>query len=94
MGNTKGLYIISGNWNTIRLRILREIDRGVTILHGKGGYTGEEKEILFCVVTRRSIYKVREIVMQEDPNAFMVISDLHEVYGFGFKPQKEIETPL
>ncbi len=94
LGNTKGLYVISDEWDGIRIRILKEINRGVTVLHGQGGYTGEEKEVLFCVVTRRSIYKVREIVKQEDPEAFMVISDLHEVYGFGFKPQKEEETPL
>jgi uncharacterized membrane-anchored protein YitT (DUF2179 family) len=37
---------------------------------------------------------VRQIVAEEDPKAFMVISDIHEVYGFGFKPQKEMETPL
>lgn len=94
LGNTKGLYIISDEWDKIRSRILKEIDRGVTILHGQGGYSGEEKEVIFCVVTRRSIYKVREIVIQEDPKAFMAIADLHEVYGLGFKPQKEVETPL
>jgi uncharacterized membrane-anchored protein YitT (DUF2179 family) len=94
LGNTKGLYVISDNWGPIKSRILREINRGVTVLHGQGGYTGKEKEVLFCVVTRRSIYKVRSIVEEEDPDAFMVISDLHEVYGFGFKPHKEEQTPI
>lgn len=94
IGNTKGLYIISDNWRPIKERILDEIDRGVTILHGQGGYSGKEKEVIFCVVTRRNIYKVRQIVVEEDPGSFMVISDLHEVYGLGFKPQKEEETPL
>jgi uncharacterized membrane-anchored protein YitT (DUF2179 family) len=94
LGNTKGLYIISDEWETVKDRILDEIDRGVTVLHGQGGYSETEKEVLFCVVTRRSVYKVRQIVVDEDPGAFMVISDLHEVYGLGFKPQKEQETPL
>ncbi|RLF55007.1 MAG: hypothetical protein DRN37_09530 [Thermoplasmata archaeon] len=94
LGNTKGLYIVSDSWETIMKRILSEINRGVTVLHGMGGYTRSEKEVLFCVVTRRSIYKVRQIVVEEDPEAFMVISDLHEVYGLGFKPQKEEDTPL
>lgn len=94
LGNTKGLYIVSDRWDVIRKRILDEIDRGVTVFYGEGGYTGKDKKVLFCVVTRRSIYKVREIVMEEDPTSFMVISDLHEVYGLGFKPQKEIETPV
>jgi uncharacterized membrane-anchored protein YitT (DUF2179 family) len=94
IGNTKGVYIVSERWETINRRILKELDRGVTILHGQGGYTGKQKEIVFCVLTRRSIYKVRQIVAEEDPGAFMVISDIHEVYGFGFKPQREMETPL
>ncbi len=94
LGNTKGLYIISDRWDPITGRIIEEIGRGVTILHGKGGYTGKERKVLFCVVTRRSIYKVRQIVLEEDPDAFMVIADLHEVYGMGFKPQKEVETPI
>ena len=94
LGNTKGLYIVSDQWKVIKGRIMDEIDRGVTVLHGEGGYTGKEKNVLFCVVTRRSIYKVREIVIEEDPTSFMVISDLHEVYGLGFKPQKELETPV
>lgn len=94
LGNTKGLYVISKEWRKITDRILNELDRGVTVLHGEGGYTGEQKEVLFCVVTRRSIFKVRQIVVDEDPEAFMVISNLNEVYGLGFKPQKEEETPL
>ncbi len=94
LGNTKGLYIISDEWRTIKDRILDEIDRGVTVLHGEGGFSGNNKEVLFCVVTRRSVYKARQIVIDEDPKAFMVVSDLHEVYGLGFKPQKEVETPL
>ena len=94
LGNTKGLYIVSDRWERINDRILREIKRGVTILHGQGGFTGKDKEVLFCVVTRRSIYKVRKIVSEEDPESFMAVADLHEVYGMGFKPQKEIETPL
>ncbi|MGA1820919.1 MAG: YitT family protein [Thermoplasmatota archaeon] len=94
MGNTKGLYIISYRWEDVNRRILKEINRGVTILHGKGGYSMRDREVLFCVVTRRSIYHVRQIVVEEDPDAFMVIADLHEVYGLGFKPQKEEETPV
>jgi len=94
LGNTKGLYIVSKDWKLINKRVLKEINRGVTIIHGEGGFTGEQKQVLFCVVTRRSIFKVRQIVIEEDPEAFMVISNLQEVYGLGFKPQKEEETPL
>lgn len=94
IGNTKGLYIVSDEWKIIKDRIMKELDRGTTIMHGQGGYSEKEKEVIFCVVTRRSIYKVRQIVIEHDPKAFMVISDLHEVYGLGFKPQKEEETPI
>ncbi len=94
LGNTKGLYIVSDEWSIIKDRILKEIGRGITVLHGQGGYSGNEREVLFCVVTRRAVFNVRQIVIDEDPEAFMVISDLHEVYGLGFRPQKETETPL
>ncbi len=94
IGNTKGLYIISDNWTAIRDRVLKEVERGVTIIHGEGGYTGKPKEILLVVVTRRNIYKVRQIVIDEDPKAFMIITDIHEAYGLGFKPQKEEQTPV
>lgn len=94
IGNTKGLYIISDRWTVIRDRVLKEVERGVTVFHGEGGYTGKPKEILLVVVTRRNIYKVRQIVVDEDPKAFMIITDIHEAYGLGFKPQKEEQTPV
>jgi uncharacterized membrane-anchored protein YitT (DUF2179 family) len=94
LGNARGLFIISDRWKPIMKRIMAEMDRGVTLLHGEGGYTGKEKEVIFCVITRRSIYKVRQIVIEEDPSAFMVITDLHEVYGLGFKPHKDDEVPI
>lgn len=94
IGNTKGLYIISDRWTIIRDRVLKEVERGVTVIHGEGGYTGKPKEILLVVVTRRNIYKVRQIVIDEDPKAFMIITDIHEAYGLGFKPQMEEQTPV
>lgn len=94
LGNTRGIYIISDRWRRITERIMAELDRGVTLLHGKGGYTGEEKEVIFCVVTTRNIYRVRQIVIEEDPNAFMVVANLREVYGLGFKPHKDEDVPL
>jgi uncharacterized membrane-anchored protein YitT (DUF2179 family) len=94
IGNTKGLYIISDRWTIIRDRVLKEVERGVTVFHGEGGYTGKPKKILLFVVTRRNIYKVRQIVVDEDPKAFMIITDIHEAYGLGFKPQMEEQTPV
>ncbi len=94
IGNTRGVFIISDEWKRISDRIMEELDRGVTLLHGEGGYTGKDKEVIFCVVTTRNIYKVRQIVIEEDPSAFMVISNLREAYGLGFKPHKDEEVPL
>jgi uncharacterized membrane-anchored protein YitT (DUF2179 family) len=94
LGNTRGIYIISDRWRRITDRIMAELDRGVTLLHGKGGYTDKEKEVIFCVVTTRNIYKVRQIVIEEDPNAFMIVANLREVYGLGFKPHKDEDVPL
>jgi len=58
----------------------------VTLLAGEGGYTGQQRVVLFTVVSRREVATVRKIVSQADPQAFMVINPSHEVLGEGFKP--------
>jgi uncharacterized membrane-anchored protein YitT (DUF2179 family) len=83
-GNTA--LIVTKQPETIRDRILDRLDRGVTILRGEGGYTGEERAVLFVVVNRRQVPALREIVSEADPDAFMVVNPSHEVLGEGFKP--------
>lgn len=82
---TKGAYIVTKQENEIKERIIEELDRGITIFHGEGGYSGEEQNVLFVVINRRQISTLRRLVKQEDPKAFMVLVDVHDVMGDGFK---------
>lgn len=70
-------------------RILTEVDSGVTYLHGEGAYTGEEKKVLFCVVKPYNYPHLRDIVAQEDKNAFTVVTSANEIYGAGYKSQDQ-----
>jgi len=67
-------------------RILNDLERGVTILSGRGAYTGADRPVLYCVVTRSEVNQIKEIVHQVDPNAFMVIGQVYEALGEGFRP--------
>jgi uncharacterized membrane-anchored protein YitT (DUF2179 family) len=81
----KGVYITTQNETVIKLRILKELDRGVTIFHAEGGYTGKPQNILFCAINRRQIAQLKRIVKQEDPQAFIILMDVNDVMGDGFK---------
>ncbi len=90
----KLVIIISSEYQKIATAVSNEVHRGVTLLHGSGYYTGENKEILMCVVKRHEEYQIKTIVEEIDPVAFMIFSDATEVLGMGFKkiePQKAIE---
>jgi len=69
-------------------RILEDIQRGVTILSGTGAYTGSDRPVLYCVVTRAEVATLKNIVNEADPKAFMVIGQAHEALGEGFQPLK------
>jgi uncharacterized membrane-anchored protein YitT (DUF2179 family) len=81
----KGAYIISKNEDAIKERIFTELDRGVTMLHAEGGYTDIRNDVIFCVINRRQITSLRRIVKEEDPQAFMILMDVNDVMGEGFK---------
>ncbi|NLP15046.1 MAG: YitT family protein [Clostridium sp.] len=81
----KALFIISESPKEIASRILKDLDRGVTSLKGKGMFTEKDKEVLFCVVHRGQIPQIKKIVKEEDEKAFIVLSDIREVFGEGFK---------
>lgn len=80
--------IVTSKPDEVMHEIMYEMERGVTILSGKGGYTGEEKLVLYCVISRAEVNQVKETVKQIDPKAFMVIGDAHEALGEGFKQLK------
>lgn len=69
-------------------RIMSEMERGVTFLQGKGGYTGNDKDVIYCVVSRSEVSTLKSLVKETDPAAFMVIGEAHEALGEGFRPLK------
>lgn len=81
----KLIYIISDKAQDITVRLLTEVDIGVTHLTGSGAYENKEKKVIMCVVRKQLAYKVEEIVKQEDASAFMIITGATEIYGEGYK---------
>ena len=75
------ITIVSGRHDAIRARITGELGRGVTIYKGVGGMSGADQDILYCVVTRLEIGKVKAIVRTEDPDAFVVSHALADAEG-------------
>ena len=81
----KLIYIISNCWQEIATRMLVELDVGATYLEGEGAYSNERKRVIMCVVRKQIAPQIEEIVKEEDPNAFMIISSAAEIYGEGYK---------
>lgn len=78
--------IISADADAVAEKIMTGLERGVTKLVGTGAYTGEERAVLYCVVTRSEVNQLKEMVKDTDPRAFMVIGSAHEALGEGFRP--------
>ena len=81
----RAAIIISAKAADIRSKVLSELERGVTILAGRGGYTQTGMEVLYCVVTRSEVSILKRLVQSIDPLAFVVITEASEVLGQGFK---------
>ncbi|MFV9510673.1 YitT family protein [Tepidibacillus sp. LV47] len=81
----KAAMIISDHAQEITTKIMKEMDRGATVLKGRGGYTGNDKEVLYCVISRNELSRLKQIVQSIDPKAFVVVSDVHDVLGEGFE---------
>ncbi len=81
---SKAAYIITDHYDEIAKRVMEELNRGVTGLAAQGMYSGEEKCVLYCVVSKKEIVLLKELVDQIDKNAFVVVGDVREVHGEGF----------
>ena len=81
---SKAAFIITNRYAEVAERLMDELDRGVTGLHAQGMYTEEKKCVLYCVVSRKEIVRVKEIVNDVDASAFVIVSDVREVLGEGF----------
>ncbi len=81
MSYTKELFIVSNKSDKIREYIIRELDRGCTILKGEGGYTGEAKDVVYVALHTRELPKIKGIIKSIDSTAFVVVNDAYEVMG-------------
>ena len=81
--------IVTEKPEEISNEILEVLERGVTYLHGMGGYTHEARTVIYSVITQSEVSQLKEIVTDVDPNAFMVIGQVHEALGEGFHPLKD-----
>ena len=77
--------------DAIREAILEQLDRGVTIFHGEGGYTGEPSEVLLSVISNRELPRLEKLVHSIDPACFLIVSRVTEVSGRGFSMEKEYQ---
>ena len=82
----RSAMIVTTQTDAISSAIMRDLQRGVTILSGTGAYTGEPRNVIYCAVTRMEINRLRILVHDLDPKAFMVIGQAQEALGEGFKP--------
>ncbi|MBM6925683.1 YitT family protein [Pseudoflavonifractor phocaeensis] len=89
LDNAKVAYIISDSYEAITQALIHDIDRGVTILHGQGAWTGAEKKVLMVAFKQKQIVEIKRMVNGIDPNAFLVVCDAHEVLGDGFRAYQE-----
>lgn len=79
------VMIVSDEYEEIADALMHRLGRGVTYLHGKGAYTGDDKQVLYCVVTRLEVVKLKEIALEKDETAFVTINPVHDIVGGRFK---------
>ncbi|MCR5736661.1 MAG: YitT family protein [Eubacterium sp.] len=91
MDEALSLYIVSEKKDKMKEKLLKEVNVGITILNGSGGYTGENREIMMCVIHKQSWVKVRKLIKELDSNAFVIISKVDQVFGEGFQNPVEPE---
>lgn len=85
LDESKSVWIISDNAQEIGDAILNRLGRGVTYMNGEGAYSGEDKKVIFCVINRLEEAKLKDIVTDHDPTAFLAVADIAEVRGGRFK---------
>lgn len=82
--SARGAIIISDHSEKIADKIMKEMDRGVTVLRGHGSFTKKEREVLYCVVAKNELVKLKNVIISVDPHAFVSVSVVHDVLGEGF----------
>ena len=82
--DSKVAMIISREYDAIARSIGEKLDRGATFLHGEGSYSGKDTKVVLTAVRRQQIAELKELVMELDPNAFVIVQEAHQVLGDGF----------
>ncbi|CAH0347153.1 hypothetical protein BCI9360_03529 [Bacillus sp. CECT 9360] len=85
LDESKSVWIISDEYQQIGATIIKRLGRGVTYLTGVGGFSGDDKKVIFCVINRLEEAKLKEIVTKNDPSAFFAVANIDEVRGGRFK---------
>ena len=85
---SKAAFIITEKPKELSAVLMKELDRGVTGISARGMYSGDKKNMLFCVVARKEIVRLKEVTLELDPGAFVIVTDAREVLGEGFIEQK------
>ncbi|MEC3885872.1 DUF2179 domain-containing protein [Halobacillus litoralis] len=80
----RGTTIISEKSEEISRRVMQEMDRGVTVLEGRGSFSGSKRDVLYCVIGKNEIVRLKSIIDHIDPHAFVAVSHVHDVMGEGF----------
>jgi uncharacterized membrane-anchored protein YitT (DUF2179 family) len=87
------IKIISEKSDEIRKAILSQVDRGCTLLHGTGGYQGNEVKVILSVVSNHELPKIERVARAIDPASFVIVSRVSEVWGRGFTYGKKTQVP-
>lgn len=88
LNHSKSVLVVTSEPDGIAQDIMEKLDRGVTLFHAVGAYSGEMKQVVYCVINRTEISQVKEIIHKRDSRAFLAISDVPEVVGEGFSAWK------
>lgn len=88
LNESKSVNIISNKSEQIGNAIIKKLDIGVTYMKGRGGYTGEEKDIIYCVISRLELAKLKELIRAIDQTAFISVENVHEVEGVRIKAKR------
>ena len=80
----KACYVITRQYEAVKRDLMENLDRGVTLLRAQGGYSGEDRPVLLCLLSAQEVGQLKAIVRQADEQAFVFITDAHEVLGEGF----------
>jgi uncharacterized membrane-anchored protein YitT (DUF2179 family) len=87
LNQRKSVMVVSLQWQAIAREVMENMHRGVTIVDGEGGYTGQKLRILYAVITFQELSRFKEMVRQLDPDAFVVVAETVEVMGKGIGNQ-------